>query len=352
MEKQLSIIIPTYNMEKWLPKCLDSLLIPEIDAVEVLVVNDGSKDNSLEIALEYEKKFPNSIKVIDKANGNYGSCINAALPLVKGKYVKVLDADDSFDSDVLSQFVRMLADIDADAVLTEYCTVDKEGNIIKKYDLKKFNLTYNKVYSFTEVEDNLASNHSAMHRITYKTILFKTFVYRQTEGISYTDTEWAIVPMSFARSICLIDIKLYRYTLGRENQTMDAAFNGKRAKILLDIINHIIKDYLSYAGLPNKLFLRKQIARLHHFPFHYYSGIKDNGEAMSILKVQDNHIKEIDPLIYKEIGNLDYEPYMDYKFIKRIRKNNYQSKSLGLGSRLWLSLNYILHSHGISIKRL
>ena len=85
MNKVISILIPTYNMEKYLGRCLDSLLIEEIDIVEVIVINDGSKDRSSEIAHSYEERFPNSFVVIDKENGNYGSCINAGLSRASGK---------------------------------------------------------------------------------------------------------------------------------------------------------------------------------------------------------------------------------------------------------------------------
>lgn len=105
-------------MEAYIGKCLDSLLIPEFDAVEVLVVNDGSKDRSSEIAHSYADRYPGSIRVIDKPNGNYGSCINAALPLATGRYIKVLDADDTFDTAAFSSFVRLLPSISDDAVIT------------------------------------------------------------------------------------------------------------------------------------------------------------------------------------------------------------------------------------------
>ena len=79
MSKLLSIIIPTYNMAALLPRCVDSLVqAKNIDALDILIVNDGSKDNSLQVAREWEKKCPTSIRVIDKPNGNYGSTINAA----------------------------------------------------------------------------------------------------------------------------------------------------------------------------------------------------------------------------------------------------------------------------------
>ena len=90
MNKILTIIIPTYNMEKYLRRCLDSLIIDEegMKQLEVLVFNDGSKDSSSQIAHEYQDKYPDTYRVIDKNNGNYGSCINIGLKEAKGKYVK------------------------------------------------------------------------------------------------------------------------------------------------------------------------------------------------------------------------------------------------------------------------
>ena len=97
MEKLLTIIIPTYNMEKYLDKCLSSLIVDDkelMTQLEVLVVIDGAKDRSSEIAHTYQDKYPDTYVVIDKENGNYGSCINRGLKEASGKYVKVLDADD------------------------------------------------------------------------------------------------------------------------------------------------------------------------------------------------------------------------------------------------------------------
>lgn len=106
--KVLTIVIPTYNMEKFISRCLDSLLILNINDVEILVINDGSRDNSSKIAHEYQEKYPLSIKVIDKENGNYGSCINVALSMATGKYFRILDADDYFDNKSFANYVDML----------------------------------------------------------------------------------------------------------------------------------------------------------------------------------------------------------------------------------------------------
>ena len=102
MGKELTVIIPSYNMELFLPKCLESFGIDQLrkedtalaDALEVIVVNDGSVDRTSELAHQFDERFPEAVKVIDKANGGYGSCVNAALRLAAGRYVRVLDADD------------------------------------------------------------------------------------------------------------------------------------------------------------------------------------------------------------------------------------------------------------------
>lgn len=124
MDKVLSIIIPTYNMSEFLGRCLDSLTpIKNIDRLDVIIVNDGSVDNSLEIANRYVTSFPESFRVIDKSNGNYGSCINAGLEQATGKYVKVLDADDFYDTPSLESFIATMADIDADLIVTDFVRV-------------------------------------------------------------------------------------------------------------------------------------------------------------------------------------------------------------------------------------
>lgn len=114
-------------MDKYLSKCLDSLLIPSIDKLDIIVVNDGSKDRSSEIAHSYVEKYPDSIRVIDKENGNYGSCINATLTTIRGKYVKILDADDSFNTTNFEEFIIQISKINADLVLSNYEKVDEKN---------------------------------------------------------------------------------------------------------------------------------------------------------------------------------------------------------------------------------
>nr|CRY95897.1 hypothetical protein [uncultured prokaryote] len=114
-------------MEKFLPYCLDSFIVPDnLPLLEVVVVNDGSKDKTLEIAKSYESRYPETFRVIDKENGNYGSCINVALKYLRGKYVKVVDADDSVDTENFNEFLAFLQTVDSDLVLSDFITVDEQ----------------------------------------------------------------------------------------------------------------------------------------------------------------------------------------------------------------------------------
>ena len=153
MNKVLSIIVPSYNMEDYLAKGLGSVLgIPDPSVLDVIVVNDGSKDRTLEIARGFESRYPDVVTVIDKENGNYGSCINAALKEARGKYVKVLDADDYVDSAAFEALVKILETTDADVIVNDYQKVYTGG---KKKDFTRLDQFF--------ICQRSAFNHSRFH---------------------------------------------------------------------------------------------------------------------------------------------------------------------------------------------
>ena len=211
-------------MEALLPRCLDSLLVDgALEHIEAIVVNDGSKDGSLAVANSYRERFPDSVTVIDKPNGNYGSTINAALPVAKGKYVKILDSDDYFNSQSLLDFLAELQTIEADIAVTHFTVLRADG----KTELSKYNVygkepyTYGKVYYLDNVLNDGYIRFFLMHGLTYRTEMLRQMNYRQTEGVSYTDLEWATYPLFVAQNIVFYNIDLYQYNMAREGQTMD-----------------------------------------------------------------------------------------------------------------------------------
>lgn len=244
MPKLLSIIIPTYNMATLLPRCLDSLVnAKNADQIEAMVVNDGSKDNSLEVARFYEVRYPGIVTVINKPNGNYGSTINAALPVAKGKYVKILDSDDWFDTQALDMFVDFLAPMDVDMAVTHFSQIGAKVTEVVRYNtMGREPYQCGKVYHLDDILPDGYIRFFLMHAITYRTQMLRDMHYKQTEGISYTDTEWACFPTYFAQSIVFFDINLYQYNLDREGQTMDPAIILKSIPQLLSIKDSL-KDF-------------------------------------------------------------------------------------------------------------
>lgn len=232
--KLLSLIIPTYNMAALLPRCLESLVtVQRAEALDILVVNDGSKDNSLQVAQEWQAKYPNCIRVIDKPNGNYGSTINAALPLATGKYVKVLDSDDWFDTNVLDAFLDAAESTDADILVTHFSQIGANVTEVIRYNtMGREPYDYGKVYELDKVLQDGYIRFFLMHALAYRTELLRNMGYRQTEGISYTDTEWACYPTFYAKTICFLNLNLYQYNLDREGQTMDP-------KVLMKSVNQM-----------------------------------------------------------------------------------------------------------------
>ena len=153
--KTLTIIIPTYNVEKYLKRCIDSILYDTtiLKDIEVIIVNDGSIDNSLQIANKFEKEYPETVIVINKENGGHGSTINAGLKIASGKYFRVVDSDDWVNIDDFSKYVNDLKKLDEDIVLTNYSREllytgesikfkYKNLEYNKKYDLNKFNYSF------------------------------------------------------------------------------------------------------------------------------------------------------------------------------------------------------------------
>ena len=231
MQKVLTIVIPTYNMQDYLHRCLDSLIVNDkelLKQIEILVINDGSRDNSSQIAHEYESMYPETFRVIDKENGNYGSCVNRGLNEASGKYIKVLDADDWFDTNEFESFIVHLNVIDADMILTPFSIVNATSNEVslaykpnmrsgEKYDVKQLTIDEAGVYM--------------MHAVTYRIELLRSISYHQTEGISYTDTEWIYNPLYAVETLVYLNYNVYQYLIGREGQTMDP-------KVMLRTINH------------------------------------------------------------------------------------------------------------------
>ena len=329
MGKVLTLIVPSYNMEDYLPYCLDSVLVRKnLGKVEVLVVNDGSKDRTSEIAHGYEKNYPDIFRVIDKDNGNYGSCVNRGLEEAKGKYVKVLDADDSMDPDNLDCFIAFLEITDADLVLSDFTVVD-----IRRQPRKtiRYSIGDGIMYDMDAICTGPVFCNMQMHAVTYRRRLLTDMEYRQTESISYTDQQWIFMPMLTVKTVACFDGCIYKYLVGRVGQTVSP-------EVKLKSINHTLRCGLDMAMLYERYktsFEGKKIqeyldARI--IPFikdvYVFSLIHYDSKTQSLLAGFDKELQEKAPYIYKLIGSKEVSSFYGFEYINYWRTHKNVNKTI------------------------
>lgn len=253
MNKVLSFIIPSYNVEKYLSKALESFLAYEVlDKIEVLIINDGSRDGTEAVAREYVERYPGTYRLINRVNGGHGAAINTGIQEVSGKYLKVIDADDWVVTDNLKLLVEKLEVCEADVFLNPYHTIDMETG--EKTNFRIYCQEYDRVYTMTEILEHWKNFDKCFlfHGIGYKSSFYQGTDCQLTEGIFYEDHEYSVIPCSKAKSIMPFDLYLYQYLIGNTEQSVSSANKLKRIthieKVALRLAEYGKKEVLSEAG--------------------------------------------------------------------------------------------------------
>ena len=317
----LSVVIPTYNMERFLNRCLSSVCIKKfIGQIEVILVNDGSTDSSLAIATSFNQSFPELLRVIDKPNGNYGSCINAALDLANGKYIKILDADDCFDPIGFEKFVDYISKIDVDLILSDFDMVDEKGKVIRHY---KYPYKLHETYPVTKLNEPI---EMWMHAVAYRTDNLREIQYSQTEGVSYTDQEWLFLPMSTVNTFSYFPKTVYRYTVGRSGQTIDPDVFIRKIDDEITGFRVMLNEYLEgqWTNEHDRYLTGRLLTRagtIYSAFLIYYLG----GMNMEKLVSLDKFISDKSQRLYYLTNNIN-PPFklLKYKYIHDWRKNGYR----------------------------
>ena len=246
MEKLLTISIAAYNVEQYIDNTIETIINAGVsDNLEVLVVNDGSKDNTREKALHYQELYPETIRLVDKENGGHGSTINTGIREATGKYFKALDGDDWIESDNLRKLVDKLEDIDSEIILTDYCECFEDGrnNVVEFEGLVK-----GKEYSFDEIAPIV--KWMRYHTVIYKTDILKDHEVGLDEHCFYVDTEFMLYPIPYVNKIYYAKDYIYCYRLGVTGQSVSRESRIKH----IDNSMTVAKSILSfYDNIANKL---------------------------------------------------------------------------------------------------
>lgn len=218
----LSIIIPSYNIQRYLPKCLNSLVYAKnVNLCEIIIVNDGSKDSTLEIAKKYENNYKGIIKVIDKENGGHGSAINIGMKIANGKYFKILDSDDWLDTKNFELLLEKLKKEEADLVLTRVrCEYFNTMDLPLQVDYES--LKSDVLYKFEDlVKTNYGINSAILFAAScYKTDKLRDANFKITEKKLYADHEFDAFSVKCIDTVKLYDLDIYMYLIGREGQSV------------------------------------------------------------------------------------------------------------------------------------
>lgn len=325
MEKILSIIIPAYNVEKYIEQCLKSFEKENIlDKIEVLIINDGSKDNTARLAQIYCDKYPKTYYLYTKENGGHGSGINYGIACAKGKYFKVVDGDDWVNTDEIESYVKLLEQVDTDIVASDYLCIENDTNHILSEKYASSDRTqYGNVYEFDKGEIHSVLK---MHAIAIKTSVLKMNQIKIDEHCYYVDCEYITYPIANANSVYFYHRFIYMYRLGRNGQSMDVKSMQKNIAQHLKVINSLLDFYEQLQDISNykKQYIEKCIAQVVENQFQIYISMGNKKGVESELRKFDLDLKDKYIKIYNSTNK---------KSITLLRKTNY--KILGIGAVIY-----------------
>lgn len=310
--KIITFTVPCFNSENYMKKCVDSLLKGGED-IEIIIVNDGSKDGTLQIAREYEARYPEVVRVVDKENGGHGSGVNAGLRLARGLYFKVVDSDDWADEQALKTLLG--------AIRTHYSAGTLPDLYIVNYvyehvaDNTSHVNRYGKQFPVGRRTDwkKVKTFHYAhmllMHALVYKTNVLKKSGLVLPEHTFYVDDIFSYNPLPYAKSLFYLDIDFYRYFIGRADQSVNLVNMVQRYPQMVRVME-AMTDRWTYAEIKNltKGLKRYMIHALANYMMtaQLFLCAEDSPERRIAFKDMWLHIKERDKALYRKLRYRTY----------------------------------------------
>ncbi len=252
--KILTAVIPCYNSEAYMEKCIESLLTGGSD-MEIIIVDDGSTDKTAIIADDYAKKYPDIIRTIHRENGGHGEAVNTGLENARGLYFKVVDSDDWVKESALKAVLNTLKDLlGGDRVLDLLITnfvYEKTGQKKKKVMHYKPALPADRMLGWGEVRHFRKGQYLLMHSVIYRTKLLRDCGLKLPGHTFYVDNLYVFEPLPHVKTLYYLDVNLYRYFIGREDQSVNERVMIGRIDQQL-FVNRRMIDFITENSVPNK----------------------------------------------------------------------------------------------------
>ena len=239
--KYISFAIPSYNSEDYMSHAIESIL-PGGEDVEIIVVNDGSKDGTSEIAHEYKNKYPNIVRVVDKDNGGHGDAVNSGLSHATGKYFKVVDSDDWVDEYAYKELLSKIKNIDSDLIIMNYVYSYTDGRADQTINFSNVFKSEQEM-NWDETGKWGITQYPSLHSMMYKkSVLDKTNI-NLPKHIFYEDNLFIYLPFVNTETIYYLNIDFYRYFIGRPDQSVQDAQLIKRSSHQVQVSRTVCNEY-------------------------------------------------------------------------------------------------------------
>ena len=244
--KLLSIAVPCYNSQDYMRNCVDSLLKGG-ELVEILIVNDGSKDDTAKIADEYAEKYPTIVRVIHQENGGHGEAVNTGIRNATGFYFKVVDSDDWVDEEALLKVLDTVKgfvkdESEVDMVIANY-VYEKVGMTHKKVIRYDNVLPENQIFKWEDIGHFRLDQYILMHSVIYRTEMLKLCQLELPKHTFYVDNIYVYYPLPHVRTLYYMNVDLYRYFIGREDQSVNEKVMISRIDQQLFVTKKMISMY-------------------------------------------------------------------------------------------------------------
>ena len=222
--KLLSITVPCYNSQNYMKNCVDSLLEGG-NLVEILIVDDGSRDDTAKIADEYAAKYPGIVKAIHQENGGHGEAVNTGLKNATGLYFKVVDSDDWVNKEAYHAILDKLLEITGgpqtlDMMISNF-VYEKQGAKRKKVMRYKNYMPQNEIFTWKEMGRMPLGKYILMHSVIYRTGLLRDCGLVLPKHTFYVDNLFVYQPLPHVQTMYYMDVNFYRYFIGRDDQSVN-----------------------------------------------------------------------------------------------------------------------------------
>lgn len=335
--KLLTIAIPCYNSQDYMRKCVESL-VSGGDRVEILIVNDGSSDQTAEIAETLAREYPGMVKAIHQENKGHGGAVNTGLAHADGFYFKVVDSDDWVDRDAYLKILDTLEEMArrgecVDMMISNF-VYDKVGAVHKKVMSYRHMFPQNRIFSWEDARCLFKGQYILMHSVIYRTRMLRNSGLKLPEHTFYVDNIFVYHPIPWVKKLYYLDVDFYHYFIGRDDQSVNEVNMIKRIDQQLRVNYQMIDDYDLYR-VPGK--------KRRKYMFNYLEIMMtissvflmkaDTEEALEKKAALWQYLKEQNPRLYQRMryGILGLAMNLPGRIGREIAKKGYQLSRLIYG---------------------